>query len=104
MGHEVLDATSYCYRIGNMEFEFDPYKSLSNRDKHGIDFLEAQAIWNDPYFTEIPARTTGEPRFMVIGKISGRYWSGIITYRSRNVRIISVRPSRREEIDIYENR
>ena len=87
-----------------MEFEFDPDKSRSNRDKHGIDFTEAQAIWNDPYFMEIPARITGEPRSMVIGKISGRYWSGIITYRSGNVRIISVRHSRREEIEIYENR
>tara|TARA_R110002020_G_scaffold152155_3_gene329808 strand:- start:659 stop:796 length:138 start_codon:yes stop_codon:yes gene_type:complete len=25
-----------------MEFEFDPAKSASNKDKHGIDFVEAR--------------------------------------------------------------
>jgi len=35
-------------------------------------------------------------------KISEKYWSGIITYRSSKTRIISVRRSRKEEVDIYE--
>ncbi|MBE3065437.1 MAG: BrnT family toxin [Spirochaetes bacterium] len=55
-----------------MEFEFDSLKSDSNARKHGIDFVEAQRIWHDPEFIEIPART------------------------------ISVRRSREEEIAIYE--
>ena len=85
-----------------MEFEFDPAKSISNRKKHGIDFLEAQALWDDPDFIEIPVRTSDEPRFLVIGKISEKHWSAIITYRSEKVRIISVRRSRKEEVGIYE--
>jgi hypothetical protein len=40
---------------------------------------------------------------MVIGKISGKHWSGIINYRSENIRIISVRRSKKEEVDIYES-
>jgi uncharacterized DUF497 family protein len=40
-----------------MEFEFDSLKSDSNARKHGIDFVEAQRIWHDPEFIEIPART-----------------------------------------------
>jgi hypothetical protein len=43
-----------------MEFEFDLKKSLSNKDKHGIDFGEAQALWNDPHLLEIEARTSDE--------------------------------------------
>jgi hypothetical protein len=86
-----------------MEFAFDPKKSKSNRKKHGIDFYEAQELWDDPGFIEIPVNTNDEPRFLVIGKIAGKHWSGVITYRTEKIRIISVRRSRREEVDIYES-
>jgi len=86
-----------------MEFEFDDNKSLSNKMKHGIDFKQAQKLWDDPDLIEIPVRTSDEPRFLVIGKIDGRYWSGIITYRGDKIRIISVRRARKEEVNIYES-
>jgi len=73
-----------------MVFEFDPAKSNRNKKKHGIDFLDAQALWDDPDFIEIPVTTTDETRFLVIGRISEKHWSAIITYRSERVRIISV--------------
>jgi uncharacterized DUF497 family protein len=85
-----------------MDFEFDPEKSEANRQKHGIDFRNAQALWDDPDLIEIPARTTDEPRFLVVGRIEGRHWSGVITYRGERVRIISVRRSRVEEVALYE--
>ena len=85
-----------------MEFEFDPRKSEGNKTKHGIDFIEAQGLWEDPDLLEIPLRTIDEPRLLVIGRISERLWSGIITYRGDKVRIISVRRSRKEEVDLYE--
>ena len=83
-------------------FEYDERKSNSNRLKHGIDFVEAQALWKDPYLIEIPAITTDEARFLVIGKIEGKHWSAVITPRDRNIRIDSVRRSRAEEVAIYE--
>lgn len=86
-----------------MEFEFDQSKSESNRDKHGIDFTQAQALWDDPDLVEIPARTLDEPRFLVVGKIKNSHWSGVVTYRGDNIRIISVRRSRKEEVEIYES-
>jgi uncharacterized protein len=86
-----------------MKFEFDAEKSDNNKKKHGIDFFDAQALWDDPDLIVIPARTTDEPRFLVVGKIGDKHWSGVITYRSENVRIISIRRSRKEEIDIYES-
>jgi uncharacterized DUF497 family protein len=86
-----------------MKFEFDSRKSNDNKKKHGIDFYEAQALWDDPDTIEIPVRTSDESRFLVIGKISERYWSGVITYRGDTIRIISVRRSRKEEVDIYES-
>ncbi len=86
-----------------MEFEFDPAKSNINKKKHGIDFLEAQALWDDPDFIEIPVTTIDESRHLVIGRLLDKHWSAIITYRSEKVRIISVRRSRKEEVEIYES-
>ena len=84
-------------------FEFDTAKSESNRAKHGIDFVEAQGLWNDPMLLEIPAKTDDEPRYLAIGQIDGKHWSAVITYRGANVRLISVRRARTEEVALYES-
>ena len=86
-----------------MEFEYDSTKSESNKAKHGIDFAEAQVLWSDPYRVEIQARSTTEPRAMVIGKIGEKHWSAIVTYRGAAIRIISVRRARDNEVEIYES-
>ena len=85
------------------EFEFDKKKSQINKKKHGIDFIEAQILWEDPDRIEIPLKTLDEARYLLIGKISEKRWSAILTYRGGRVRIISVRRSRKEEIEIYES-
>lgn len=86
-----------------MEFEYDPAKSAENKRKHGIDFKEAQVLWEDYELVEIPARVTDEPRWVVIGKIGQKHWSAVVTRRGDNVRLISVRRSRDEEVMIYES-
>ncbi len=86
-----------------MGFEYDPEKSAENKRKHGIDFEDAQELWSDPGLLEIPARVSDEPRWVVVGKMSHKHWSAVITRRGDNLRIISVRRSREEEIEIYEN-
>jgi uncharacterized DUF497 family protein len=85
-----------------IEIAFDRRKSDANKNKHGIDFFEAQALWLDDRRIEIPARTHDEARFLVIGRIGDRHWSAVITYRGETVRIISVRRSRAEEVELYE--
>lgn len=86
-----------------MEFEFDPKKSRSNLEKHGIDFLQAQAMWSDPDLVEVRARSEDELRSLVVGKLDGNLWSTIITYRGINIRIISVRRARPSEVALYES-
>jgi uncharacterized DUF497 family protein len=86
-----------------ISFEFDPAKSETNRIKHGIDFVEAQGLWNDPMLLEIPAKTDDEPRHLVIGRIDSKHWSAVITYRGANIRLISVRRARTEEVALYES-
>ncbi|NOQ45805.1 MAG: BrnT family toxin [Desulfobulbaceae bacterium] len=85
-----------------MKLEFDPVKSKVNKKKHGINFIEAQVLWEDPDLLEIPARTTDEQRFLVIGRIAVKHWASVITYRADNIRIISVRRARAEEVTLYE--
>ena len=85
-----------------MDFEFDIKKSEGNKLKHGIDFDEAQALWEDPDFIEIPIITSDEPRYLVVGMISGKHWTAVIIYRGNKIRIISMRRSRKEEVEIYE--
>ena len=84
-------------------FEFDGTKSQANLLKHGIHFIDAQALWDDPNLLEIPANTEDEPRYLMIGLIQNKHWSAIITYRGSNIRLISVRRSRTEEVALYES-
>ena len=88
----------------NYQFEFDENKSKSNKQKHGIDFIKIQAIWEDSDRVEIPARTEDEPRYLIIGKIENIMWSVIITYREDQIRIISARRSREREVIIHESK
>ena len=84
-------------------FEFDDAKSKSNLEKHGIDFVKAQLLWTDPNLLLIPVKTSDESRYLAIGIIERKHWSAVVTFRSENVRLISVRRSRREEVILYEN-
>ena len=86
-----------------MLFEFDPNKSQANLTTHGIDFEHAQALWDDERRIQIPARTIDEYRSLVVGMIAGKHWSAVITYRGDFIRIISVRRSRVEEVEVYES-
>lgn len=85
-----------------MKFEFDPAKSASNKRKHGLDFIEAQALWSDQR-VEVQAKTEGrEIRYANLGIIGGIHHTVIVTYRSAMIRIISARKSATKEIEIYE--
>jgi len=86
-----------------MDFEFDPNKSRKNKKKHGIDFIKAKELWNDPDRIEIPTKFLDEPRYVLIGKIDDVFWSAIFTYRGDKIRLISVRRARRNEREIYES-
>ncbi|RUO29551.1 BrnT family toxin [Aliidiomarina soli] len=84
-------------------FEFDDKKSQANRYKHGIDFHDAQALWEDQDLLEVRAKSSDEPRYLVIGLIGMKHWSAVITYRGEKIRLISVRRSRKREVELYES-
>jgi uncharacterized DUF497 family protein len=86
-----------------MEFEFDKIKSEANIKKHGIDFIDAQELWHDPDCIVFPAKTVGETRYLLIGKLAGQIWPAIFTFREQKIRIISVRRARKNEEEYYKN-
>ena len=86
-----------------MNFEYDELKSKINSDKHNIDFKIAQRIWEDEMMIEVFLNFPDEDRYMCIGQIDKKLWSAIMTYREKKVSIISVRRSRKKEIEQYEN-
>lgn len=85
------------------DFEYDDDKSQANLEKHGIDFLDAQALWEDPDLLEIRAKSDDEPRFLIVGLIGQKHWSAVVTYRNGTIRLISVRRSRTREVELYES-
>jgi hypothetical protein len=84
-------------------FEFDEAKSCANRQKHGIDFVEAQDLWLDGNLLRIAARSESEARFVFVGLLNGRHWSAIVTFRGETIRLISVRRARPLEVEAYES-
>ncbi len=90
-----------------MEFKFDPDKSVANRLKHrlkhGLDFIDAQALWDDPDLLEVPLIADDEPRNLVIAQIGAKHWAAIMTYRGTRIRLISVRRARDNEVKLYES-
>ena len=92
------------YILYTVKFEFDKGKSSINLEKHGIDFYQAQILWTDPDRLEVPTKSVEEERFILIGKINQKHWSAVFTLRNGKTRIISVRRSRKQEVDEYENR
>jgi len=86
-----------------MNYEYDNNKSLSNKQKHGIDFEEAKLLWNDDRMVEILTSYEGEERFVNIGKINIKFYTVVTTIRKDKIRIISARRARKKEIEVYES-
>ena len=87
-----------------MRFEYDSAKSAANKAKHGIDFEEAQSLWDDGDHIVIPSTYPAEARHTVIGTIAGKLWAAIVTLRGERTRIISVRRARHVETETYFSR
>lgn len=87
-----------------MDFEYDSQKSELNKSKHGIDFEEAKALWDDVYAFQVDTISHDEKRLLVIGAIDKILWTAVITHRGEKIRIISVRRARSQEVKNYDHR
>jgi uncharacterized DUF497 family protein len=85
------------------EFQYDSKKGRFNLKKYGINFEQAQALWEDPNLVTISARSDDETRSLVIARLNDQFWSAIVIDRDNETRIISVRRSRAAEVELYES-
>ena len=86
-----------------MVFEFDSGKSKRNKEKHGIDFVEAQLLWEDSRAIGFPGKSDDEPRFALVAEVDSKLWVAFYTISEEQTRIISVRRARKAEKELYES-
>ena len=84
-----------------MVFEYDPSKSQTNKEKHGIDFDEAQLLWLDEDRVVFPAQSDTEDRNALIAMKEEKIWVAFYTMRGPATRLISVRRARKNEEKTY---
>ncbi|MDR1427564.1 MAG: BrnT family toxin [Bifidobacteriaceae bacterium] len=84
-----------------LEFEWDPNRSASNKEKHGVDFEQAKALWDDPARLPELLEFASEQRWALTATMDARAWRVIWTPRGKAVRIISVRRASRKEARAY---
>jgi uncharacterized DUF497 family protein len=87
-----------------MQYEWDAAKSRANLAKHGIDFADAVAVFEDDLaLTRPDAAARGESRFVTLGVDGfGRHLVVVFTERGARIRIISARVATKAERKSYE--
>jgi hypothetical protein len=81
-----------------LRFEWDEAKRRVNLEKHGVDFIDAAAIWSHPISVHPDRRRDyGEDRFEAIGHIGDLCLVVIFTRRGDVIRIISARTGGRRD-------
>lgn len=83
--------------------DFDPEKDRRNRAKHGLALALGGRVIADPWLVEVPDRSAdyGEVRWLGIGMVDGNIYAAVYTDRLNHVRMISLRPATRSEVDTY---
>lgn len=86
-----------------MKFTWDSNKSLSNKEKHGLDFDEAKEVFTDRNaIVDKGKAVEGEERWITIGKTLKLFLVAVVfTIRDATIRIISARQARKNEIKAY---
>lgn len=90
---------------GRMRFEWDPAKNRLNREKHGLDFVDAESVFVGPHLIRLdPRHEFDEDRWIIIGLSFGRVVVLVYTERDggETIRIISMRKANKYEQKRFE--
>lgn len=87
-----------------MDVEWDEDKREKNLEKHGIDFVRAVKIFENPVLEWVDNREDyGEKRTIALGHASDQFLVVVYTWRGENRRIISAWKAGRDEKEKYYN-
>ncbi len=86
-----------------MAIEVDPKKDARNKGKHGIALTRFEEMDFETALSAVDEAhsTPDETRWTFVGWIEGRLFTGIVTYRGMQTRVISLRPASRKERKLY---
>lgn len=85
-----------------MVFIWDPKKRLANIDKHGIDFRDAERVFNGLTITAEDRRVNYyEKRFLTLGMLGAKVVCVAHTEHDELVRVISIREATKYETQQY---
>lgn len=88
-----------------MEFAWDEAKCRANFAKHGIDFRDAEQVFEGITITaEDNRKDYGEKRYISLGRLAGIVVVIVYTERSEKFRIISMRNANQKERRAYEEK
>lgn len=82
------------FLVGNISFEWDERKAVTNRRKHGATFEEAATAFLDPdaRVFDDPDHSVDAARFLLVGESAGRRVLLVVhVERGEALRIISAR-------------
>lgn len=90
-----------------LRFEWDPVKALTNLRKHGVDFVTASRVFDDPLHLSVQDRFENrEARWITFGAVDGAMIVAVAhTVREGEdevIRIISARHATKQECRRYE--
>ena len=85
-----------------MEFTWSEAKRAANIKAHGLDFVDAQSVFEGLTYTfEDDRFSYGEQRFVTLGLLAGIPVSVVHTESKYEIRIISFRKATKRESQIY---
>ena len=89
-----------------MLFEWDPAKSERCLRERGFAFVDSVPAFSDPdrHVERDDRFDYGEPRFRLFGRVSGRLYVVVFTYRGAVCRIISARKANAHERQAHDAR
>jgi len=92
-----------CAYNNAMNFEWDEDKRQANLQKHGLDFRDAQLVFNDDAFViEDPHNDYDEVRYILQGMLEQYIVSVVFTMPDDEIiRIISMRKANKREQEGY---
>lgn len=85
----------------DIRFVWDSDKDEINQVKHGISFVAATVAFDGRPLVTTESAYADEVRNLTTVRIDGRFWTIVWTPRSGDVRIISVRRSRKNEVEEF---
>lgn len=86
-----------------MDIEYDPTKSGSNEQKHGVSLSVASKIdWSSVWCAPDDRKDYGELREIGYAPINNRLYCVVFTQRGEVMRVISLRKANDMEVERYE--